>query len=106
MDSPGEHFAGTSNIQDCCNFSHNLLCQPPDPDRQREKERERDRDGERESLVTKINKIAKGMHKLGIPRNALVTLWLCDHWEMALEGFTMALYSLAVTFFLKLVTLI
>lgn len=39
MDRLGKYFAGISNIQDCCNFSRNLLCQPADPDtKERENE--------------------------------------------------------------------
>lgn len=40
MDRRGMYFAATSNIQDCCNFSHNLLCHPAEPEKKRERHRE------------------------------------------------------------------
>lgn len=38
MDRLGNYFAGASNIQECCNFSYNLLCQQVDPEKNRERE--------------------------------------------------------------------
>lgn len=38
MDRLGNYFAGASNIQECCNFSYNLLCHPVDPEKKREQE--------------------------------------------------------------------
>lgn len=90
-ESAGKYFAGTSNIQDCCNFSCNLSCQAADPERKREREKgeERGKGGEQSHLYLgkTVEEMAEGMHQVVNSEIALVCLCFLDHLEAPHEDF-------------------